>query len=95
VSLFARRDRLDALTGDYESYRGVREATVERDGEVLRLEFTDAFGGDPITLVPADPEASEFFAVSSSGKRKRVAFEMAEDGSVDCFYDRLRLHRAE
>ncbi len=94
VPLFARRDRFDAVTGDYETYRGVREATVERDGEVLRLEFTDAFGGDGIALVPADPRATEFFALSASGDRKSVAFEVGENGGVDCFYDRWRLHKA-
>lgn len=95
VPLFARRDRFDGIVGDYETYRGVREATIERDGQTLRLEFTDAFGGDGISVVPADPEASEFFALSSSGERKPVEFEVGEDGGVDCFYDRWRLHRVD
>lgn len=94
LSFFARRRRFERLVGTYESYRGVRRATVERRGEVLALRFEDAFGGEPTTLVPADPRAEEFFAVTPDGRRRRVEVAGDDDG-VTVDYGRWRLHEVD
>lgn len=39
VPFFARRRRHDRLTGEYEAYRGVMRALVDREGESLRIRF--------------------------------------------------------
>ncbi|WP_458207569.1 serine hydrolase [Haladaptatus sp. NG-SE-30] len=94
TSFFARRKRLDDLTGEYEAYRGVRRATVSRDGEVLRLSFEGPYSGSGETLVPKtqDIEGGEFYTLSPEGEKRTVTFEETESG-VDCFYERWRLHR--
>lgn len=96
VPFFARRARFDRLTGRYESYRGVREATVSERGGILELGFGDPFGGGPVPLIPADArvEGYRFEAPTSSGSRRPVEFDVG-DGGVDLYYDRLRLHKVE
>ncbi|WP_227376944.1 serine hydrolase [Haladaptatus halobius] len=91
---FGRRKRLDGLTGEYEAYRGVKRATISRDGEVLRLAFEGPHSGSGVTLIPAtrDIEDGEFYALLPSGERRTVTFEESDSG-VDCFYERWRLHR--
>ncbi|MEF8773627.1 MAG: serine hydrolase [Halobacteriales archaeon] len=88
VPFFERRERLDSLTGTYESYRGIRQATVERDGEVLRLAFEDAF---PQSLVVV-PDGDGFYTLAPDGTRRPVAFDESGD-DVDLRYERWRLHR--
>jgi CubicO group peptidase (beta-lactamase class C family) len=92
TSFFARRERYDSYVGEYESYRGVRRATVERDGRFLELEFQDGLGGN-VTLVPDDPDAADgaFWTLTAGGNREPVEFVETEDG-VDLFYERWRLH---
>lgn len=98
--VFARRDRLDRLTGTYESYRGIRTAEVTREGETLRLAFTDALGGEPSSLVPEDDAvpvedgSAAFYRLAADGGRQSVEFEVGED-CVDLFVDRWRLHRVD
>jgi CubicO group peptidase (beta-lactamase class C family) len=89
---FARRERYDHYVGKYESYRGVRRATVERDGQFLELEFQDGLGGS-VTLVPDNSTASDgtFWTLTAGGNREPVEFVETEDG-MDLFYERWRLH---
>jgi CubicO group peptidase (beta-lactamase class C family) len=93
VPFFERRDRFDRLTGEYENYRGIRQATVSEAGGILRLEFEDAFGGE-VPLIPVDGVGTddEFYALSSNGNRDPVRFETDGD-DVSCYYDRWRLHK--
>lgn len=89
---FARRERYDRYVGEYESYRGVRRATVERDGRFLDLEFQDGLGGS-VTLVPDDSAVADgaFWTLTAGGDREPVEFVETEDG-MDLFYERWRLH---
>ncbi|WP_435157836.1 hypothetical protein [Haladaptatus sp. DFWS20] len=91
---FARRKRLDELTGEYESYRGVKRATVSRDGEVLRIAFEGPYSGSGETLIPKtkDIENGEFYTILPKGEKRTVKFAETNSG-FDCFYDRWRLHR--
>ena len=96
LPFFARRRRLERVCGRYESYRGVRTATVTERGGVLELAFDDPFGGEPVALVPTDGriEGYRFEAHAATGTRTPVEFEVGDDG-IDLYYDRLRLHRVE
>lgn len=91
VPFVARRRALKKFIGRYESYRGIKDATVERDGETLRLSFEDILG-DETSLMPVDPVDGEFEQSLASGARRSVTFEQTGDG-VECFIDRWRLHR--
>jgi CubicO group peptidase (beta-lactamase class C family) len=100
VPAFARRDRLDELAGTYESYRGIRTAEVSRDGETLRLEFTDAFGDGGAPLIPVDDSlaGTEFYQLSASGERESVVFDVESEAGgagIDLFVDRWRLHKVD
>ncbi|WP_254862409.1 serine hydrolase [Halovivax gelatinilyticus] len=92
LPFFARRARFEELSGEYESYRGIKQAEVEPEGGMLRLRV-----GGPISdgawspLVPDDVEAGKFYTISAAGDRVPVRFE--EDGDdLSCYIDRWRLH---
>lgn len=94
VPFFARKSRFEALTGEYESYRGITTATVERDAGALRLTSESALGEQTMTLLPADPEnpGEEFEIPTMAGARATATFEDHDD-HVDLYYDRNRLHK--
>ncbi|MXV62378.1 serine hydrolase [Natronorubrum sp. JWXQ-INN-674] len=93
LPFFARKRRLEELAGEYETYRGVKEAEVEVEGGTLRLRI-----GGPIEegswtpLVPEDLEAGEFHALTVAGDRQPVRFERDGD-DLSLFIDRWRLHK--
>ena len=94
VPYFARTRRFDQLTGEYESYRGIKTATVEEDAGTLRLTTHGALGDQSSVLLPTSPEApgSTFEAPTMSGHRKPVEFDTDGDG-VDLYHDRNRYHK--
>jgi CubicO group peptidase (beta-lactamase class C family) len=93
VPFFERRERYDRYVGDYETHRGIRTATVERDGAYLRLEFTDEMGGVD-QLVPRDGTGrdGEFWTYTMQGDRDPVRFREA-DGEVRLLYGRFQLRQ--
>jgi CubicO group peptidase (beta-lactamase class C family) len=94
VPFFARKARFAELTGEYESYRGITTATVEREAGALRLTSEGALGDQTMTLLPADPEnpGEEFEIPTMAGARKTATFEDHGD-HVDLYFDRNRLHK--
>ena len=92
IPFFARKRRLEELAGEYESYRGIKEAEVRVEGGALRLRV-----GGPIEegswtpLVPVDLEAGEFYAPTTAGHRQPVRFER-DGGDLNLYVDRWRLH---
>lgn len=94
IPFFARRRRIDHVTGEYEAYRGVQTATVEERGGLLELTFSNAFGEESMALVPEEPTLGgyQFYAPTAGGGRQPVEFIVDEDG-VDLFVERWRLHR--
>lgn len=95
VPHYARERRFAELTGEYESYRSVTTATVERDADVLWLEIEGELGGGSALLVPTDSEdpGYEFEVPAGDGTRGR-AFFTVEDGDISLYYGRNRFHRA-
>lgn len=96
VPYYARTERFEELTGEYESYRGITEATVEQHGGVLELTADHALGEQSMLLLPTDPEdpGYEFEMPTMTGARKDVTFE-PHDGHVDLYYGRNRLHKRD
>ena len=93
LPFFARRDRYEELSGEYESYRGIKEATVEPEGGMLRLRVGGPIDdGSWTPLVPEDVEAGEFYALSGAGAKIPVRFEETGD-DLSCYIDRWRLHQ--
>lgn len=94
VPYFARTERFEELTGEYDSYRGITTATVEQHGGVLQLTSEHALGEESMLLLPTDPDRPgyEFEIPTMMGARKTATFELHDD-HVDLYYDRNRLHK--
>jgi len=86
--------KAERVTGEYESYRGVRTATVEREGGGLVVEFDDPGWSATHHLQPTslDPDDLRYEFVAASGKRVPVEFREA-DGDLSLLLQRWRLHR--
>ncbi|MFB6220516.1 MAG: serine hydrolase [Halolamina sp.] len=93
VPRLALERKADSLVGEYESYRAIQEATVEREGTNLSVEVTGRLGDRSMTLFPetADPEDLTYYTVSGDS-RVAVEFLDTEEG-VDMLLQRWRLHR--
>ena len=92
VPYFSRQRRIDRVTGEYESYRGIRTATVEELDGVLTITFEDPFGTHSLQVTPEDPllESMEFVRIGDRGERRPVSF-VIDNGDVDLYIDRWRL----
>jgi CubicO group peptidase (beta-lactamase class C family) len=93
VPRLALERKADSLVGEYESYRGIQKATVEREGTTLTVEVDGRLGDHSMTLFPesSDPEDRSYYTVSGDS-RVPVEFLDTEDG-VDMLLQRWRLHR--
>lgn len=94
VPYYRYRSRVERLAGEYESYRGVRTATVEDGGGVLELTVDNGIDERTMVLVPESPtlETFEFTTTSRGGYQQPVEFVETEDG-IDLFVERIRFHR--
>jgi CubicO group peptidase (beta-lactamase class C family) len=94
VPRLALDEKFDALTGEYESYRGIWTGSVERSGGRLEITLGGIRSEYTMALFPADlnPESYDFYTVTSSGQRVPVQFHVDGD-DVSVTYQRWRLHR--
>lgn len=94
VPYYALREQREAVTGEYEGYREIIAATVEREAGGLRLRQKSPVGEEVLPLFPTslDRDGREFYAVLSSGARLPVEFRETEDG-MDVFVERSRFSR--
>lgn len=97
VPQLALDEQADPLLGTYESYRGIQSAVVERDGAALTLTLDGYTGDRTLQLQPINlaPDNHTFQAVTATGERVSVEFEVTEPGEVDLFVQRWRLHKTE
>lgn len=97
VPQLALDEQADPLLGTYKSYRGIQSAVVERDGAALTLTLDGYTGDRTLQLQPTslDPDNHTFQAVTATGDRISVEFEVTESGEVDLFVQRWRLHNTE
>lgn len=95
VPAFGLREKLDAVTGEYESHAGILTATVERAGGGLELTLETALSEQALSLLPesADPDDHAFRGVSADGERVPVEFDVG-DGGTDLYVQRWRLREA-
>ncbi|MFB6210066.1 MAG: serine hydrolase [Halobacteriales archaeon] len=97
VPQLALDEQADPLTGSYESYRGIQTATVERDGADLTLTMDGYTGDRTMVLHPTslDPDDRTFEAITATGERVPIEFEVDASGEVDLFVQRWRLHKTD
>lgn len=93
VPQLALESTAERLVGEYESYRGIQKATVEKQGTALSVEVDGRLGDRSFTLFPenADPDDPTYYTVSGDG-RIPVEFIETEEGT-DMLLQRWRLHR--
>lgn len=97
VPHLALKEGLPTLTGEYASYRGIMEVTVEKMGGGLILRASgDRLGEMNLPLIPADPggDVWQFTTVEASGAEVPVRFEV-EGNNVDLYYQRWRLQKGQ
>ncbi|MFP8955356.1 serine hydrolase [Natrialbaceae archaeon A-CW3] len=93
LPFFARKRRFEEFSGEYETYRGIKEAEVEPEGGLLRLRVGGPIGdGSWTPLIPEDLEAGEFYTLTATGNRQPVRFEQSGD-DLSLYIDRWRLHK--
>lgn len=93
VPRLALEAKAERLVGEYESYRAIQTASVERDGTTLGVEVDGRLGDRSMTLFPetADPDDLWYYTVSGDS-RVPVTFLKTEEGT-DMLLQRWRLHR--
>ncbi|MBS3816543.1 MAG: serine hydrolase [Candidatus Thermoplasmatota archaeon] len=97
LTYFKRKERLDRLTGTYESYRGIKEMEIEKVSTLLKLTVKERLEEEELILIPKDKavEDFEFYYLDGNGEKNRVRFEVREDGEIDLFIGRWRLHKKD
>ncbi|MFB6298677.1 MAG: serine hydrolase [Halobacteriales archaeon] len=97
VPQLALDEQAEPLAGSYESYRGVQTATVERDGADLTLTMDGYTSDRTMVLHPTslDPDNRTFEAITATGERVPVEFDVTSSDDVDLFVQRWRLHKTE
>ncbi|AEN06958.1 serine hydrolase [Halolamina sp.] len=97
VPHLALKRALPELTGEYASYRGIMELSVDRMGGGLALRAeTERAGGLELPLIPTDLGGDDwvFTTVEANGAEVPVRFERTEN-AVDLYYQRWRLHKQD
>ena len=93
VPFWSVREKLDRLTGRYESYRSVLSGTVSREGTTLKFR-SDGAPAITFPLVPnsTDPEDFSFHTRAEEGDTKELRVDV--DGEkIDIYLGRWRLHK--
>lgn len=91
VPHFELVEALDAVSGEYTSYRDIGTAEVERDGGTLKFTQQAGTGGQELHIVPETLENDLLVCTAylSMGMRHPVRFELDGD-DVTCFFERSR-----
>lgn len=82
---------LEAVTGEYVSYRNIMQASVERVGGGLRFEMAGAGGEQEHLLVPEHVADGRLVCTTTTGAgmERSVRFERDDEGN-ELFYERHR-----
>jgi CubicO group peptidase (beta-lactamase class C family) len=90
------KERMEALVGNYETYRAIEKVKVLNKDGLLHLQYQDPFS-DHVELVPLIPEdpslQSIVFYTLSNGRKFPVEFKLLQNGDVDLFIGRYRYRR--
>lgn len=92
VPYYRHQSRVAPLEGEYESYGGVRTATVTDRGSVLELTIDDGIDERTQYLRATDKKLREFTVQSRGGYEQSVEFVETDDG-IDLFAERIRFHK--
>jgi len=93
VPFWSVRQKLDRLTGQYESYRGILSGTITRDGTTLSFESSGAPAiSFPLIPKTTDPTDFSFYTHAEEGYTKDVRVDV-ENEDIDIYLGRWRLRK--
>lgn len=93
VPFWSVRKKLDTLTGQYESYRGVLSGTVTHDGTTASFQ-SDGAPAISFPIIPKTTDATDFDfqTYAEEGYTKDLRVEVHDEG-VDIYLGRWRLRK--
>jgi len=94
VPALGLKGRMERLTGNYETYKGLSRVRVVNRGGLLYLEQRDPFTDACVPLIPEDDliESGRFYTLTE-GVRQPVEFVFRSPDNIDLFIERYRYHR--
>ncbi len=97
ITYFKRDERMDHLTGTYKSYRGIKEMEIEKEFGLLKLTVKERLESTKVILIPKtkNVEDYQFYYLDGNGEKNKVRFEVKDDGDIDLFIGRWRLHKED
>ncbi len=97
ITYFKRKKRMDKLTGTYESYRGIKKMEIEQETTLLKLTVKERLESQKVILIPEDKEVDnyKFYYYDGNGEKNSVRFDVKDDGDIDLYIGRWRLHKKD
>lgn len=94
---FKRKEQMEKVTGEYESYRGIKKATIEKESGLLKLTFKERLEKETVILIPKskDIDDYEFYYLGADGEKYDVKFEVEDSCDIDLYIGRWRLHKTK
>lgn len=95
LPFFARKEKMKKLSGEYESYRGLKKAEIDIEGGLLRLKFKERLEEQKVMLIPKKRtiEDNEFYYIAGDGEKNDVMFDVMDKDEIDLYIGRWRLHK--
>ncbi len=95
LPFFARKEKMDMLTGEYRSYKGIKRAEIEIDCGLLKLTFKERLEENSLILIPSSKHLKdhEFYYLDGRGNKNTVKFDVKSENEIDLYIDRWRLHK--
>lgn len=94
---FIRKERMDKVTGEYESYRGIKKSVIEKESGQLKLKFKERLEEESVILIPKskDLDNYEFYYIGADGEKYDVEFVVDSASDIDLYIGRWRLHKTQ
>jgi len=95
LPFFERKEKMEKLTGKYDSYRGIKEVEIEKECGLLKLTFKERLESQELILIPEKKTIDDyrFYYLDGNGEKNTVKFDIGKNGNIDLFIGRWRLHK--
>ncbi|MBS3790759.1 MAG: serine hydrolase [Candidatus Thermoplasmatota archaeon] len=97
LTYFKRNERMDMITGTYKSYRGIKEMEIEKEFGLLKLTVKERLESTKVIIIPETKNVDDFqfYYLDGNGEKNSVRFEVKDNGEIDLFIGRWRLHKKD
>lgn len=87
------KEKMDRLTGEYETYLGIEKVNVIKKGGMLYIRTKTPFSDTQQPLIPEDPKNGLQYYTLVDGQKNPIEFVIKEDGNTDLFMERYCYHK--